>query len=102
DVGSFEQERLLNTATWLVDSVDPHTVAHLYAEDGRTGLIQMDKIAEGIGDMVIPNYTTENLQRLSELPMLEYPSIMHGDLVIPLVGDIMLGDAVDFLDSGEP
>ncbi|MBT3219372.1 MAG: hypothetical protein HN348_09800, partial [Proteobacteria bacterium] len=49
DAGSFEQERLLNTATWLVDSVDPHTVAHLYAEDGRTGLIQMDKIAEGIG-----------------------------------------------------
>jgi hypothetical protein len=99
--GSYDEERLLNIARWLVDSVDPHSVAHLYEQDGRTALIQMDQVTEGLGDMVIPNRTTERLQRVSGLPMLTYPSILHGDLVIPIVGDGILEDAVDFLETGE-
>jgi len=100
--GSFEEERLLSTARWLIDSVDPHSVAHLYAEDDRHGLIQMDRLSDDVGDMVIPNHTTDTLARVSGLPVAEYPSFLHGDLVIPLVGDRVLEDLVDFLDGDPP
>ena len=92
---SFEEERLLNVARWLVDSVDPHSVAHLYAEEDRRVLIQMSR-----GDIVIPNRTTELLRRVSGRPLRSYPSPLHADLVIPALGDAMLRDAGDFL-SGE-
>lgn len=92
---SYEQERLLNVARMLIDSVDPHTVGHLYADEGRTALLQMDN-----GDIVIPNRTTRVLQRVSGLPMRTYPSPLHGDLVIPVIGDSMLNDMGAYL-SGE-
>jgi len=92
---SFEQERLLDVARWLIDSVDPHSVAHLLAEDDRRVLLQMDR-----GDIVIPNRTTEVLRRVSGRPMRTYPSILHGDLVIPGVGDEMLRDLGAYL-AGE-
>ena len=98
--GTFEETRLMAIASWLVDAVDPHSVAHKYRDDGRTALIQMDKIADGLGDMVIPNHTTESLQRASGLPIVAYPSVLHGDLVIPAVGNPMLNDLVDFIDDG--
>jgi len=97
--GTFEETRLMAIASWLVDAVDPHSVAHRYRDDDRQALIQMDKVAEGIGDLVIPNFTTESLQRASGLPMAEYPSVLHGDLVIPAIGNPMLFDLVDFLDG---
>ena len=40
--------------------------------------------------------------RVSGLPVVEYPSALHGDLVIPLVGDAMLDDLADFLAEGSP
>jgi hypothetical protein len=100
---SYEHERLMNVARWLIDAVDPHTVAHVYRTNGRHALIQMDSgELPGIskGDFVIPNRTTRILQRVSGLPMREYPSAMHGDLVIPLLGDQMLTDMAAYL-AGE-
>jgi len=92
---SFEKERLLDVARWLIDSVDPHSVAHLYAEDDRNVLIQMDE-----GDIIIPNRTTRVLERVSGRPMRTYPSFLHADLVIPAVGDTQLRDMGEFI-SGE-
>ncbi|MCC6522347.1 MAG: hypothetical protein IT373_06785 [Polyangiaceae bacterium] len=97
--GSFRQERLLDVARWLIDSVDPQAVAHLYHSNGNPTLLQIDSGAPG-GDIVIPNRTTRVLQRVSGLPMREYASILHGDLVIPVLGDAMLNDMAAFL-AGE-
>ncbi|MBW2523173.1 MAG: hypothetical protein JRI23_03320 [Deltaproteobacteria bacterium] len=97
--GSYEQERLLNVARWLIDAVDPHTVAHLYRDNGTPTLIQIDS-GWPDGDIIIPNRTTRVLQRVSGLPMREYSSILHADLVVPLLGDAMLGDMAAFL-AGE-
>jgi len=93
---SYEKERLLDVARWLIDSVDPHSVAHRYAEDDRAVLLQMDR-----GDIIIPNRTTETLQRVSGRQMVTYPSFLHADLVIPLIGDGQLRDMGRYLD-GEP
>ncbi|MDH5491554.1 MAG: hypothetical protein OEY14_06330, partial [Myxococcales bacterium] len=93
--GSFEEERLLNVARWIVDSVDPHTVAPRLASEGRVAMIQLST-----GDIIIPNATTWNLARVSGLPLRSYPSALHADLVIPLLGDAMLEDASAFL-AGE-
>jgi hypothetical protein len=89
---SYERERLLDVARWLIDSVDPHSVAHRYAEEDRAVLIQMSQ-----GDIVIPNRTTEVLRRVSGRPMRTYPSPLHGDLVAPVAGDAMLRDLADYL-----
>ncbi len=98
--GSLEQQRLLAIASWLVDSVDPHTLGSLIAEDERTGLIQMDRIDDDTGDIIIPNYTTDSLARVTGLPVIEYPSALHVDLIIPGIGYEMQDDMVDFL-TGE-
>lgn len=98
--GSYEHERLLNVARWLVDSVDPQTVAWHYRTSSTRALIQIDS-GFPTGDIVIPNRTTEALQRTGNLPMTEYPSILHGDLVIPVVGDAMLTEMGKFLSTGE-
>lgn len=98
--GSLEQARLLAISSWLVDSVDPHTLGHLIAEDERTGLIQMDRIDGDTGDIIIPNYTTDSLARVTGLPVIEYPSNLHVDLIIPGLGYEMQDDMVDFL-TGE-
>lgn len=95
--GSFEAERMLQFATWLLDAVDPLSMAHLYGQDEREAMIQMDRINDDLGDMIIPNHTTQALQRASGLPMLEYPSVLHADLVVPVLGNPMLGDLADFL-----
>lgn len=100
--GSWEHERLLNVARWLIDAVDPHSIAHVYREepDRIRALIQMDRIGPQNGDIVIPNAATDILAAASGIPVVEYPSILHGDLVIPLVGDEMLEDLADFLAEG--
>jgi len=97
--GSQEQEQLLDVARWLIDSVDPHSVAQLFRGSGRAALIQMDTGSPS-GDIVIPNRTTWLLARVGGLPVREYPSILHGDLVIPVLGDGMLDDLAAFL-AGE-
>lgn len=88
--GSYEQARLLNVARWLMDTVDPHGVAHLLGK--KQAMLQMST-----GDIIIPNRVTERLQRASKLPLVSYPSPFHGDLVMPVLGDAMLDDLVAFL-----
>ncbi|WP_236519330.1 hypothetical protein [Sandaracinus amylolyticus] len=92
---SFEEERLLDVARWLIDGVDPHSVAHLYAQEDRQVLIQMSR-----GDIIIPNRTTEVFRRVSGRPMRTYASPLHADLIIPALGDAMLRDLGMFI-SGE-
>lgn len=93
--GTFEQQRLLTISRWLIDSVDPQIVARHYRDEDRDVLLQMDR-----GDIVIPNFTTETLARVSERPMRTYNSPLHADLIVPLIGDAMLRDMGAFL-SGE-
>ena len=95
--GTFEAERMLTFASWLVDAVDPLSVAHLYAEQEREAMIQYDKVNDEIGDIIIPNHVTEELQRASGLPIVQYPSFIHVDLIVPLIGNGMLDDAADWL-----
>lgn len=97
--GSYEQERLFQVATWLVDTVDPHGVAHHFAASSFPGMIQMDKVDANTGDIIIPNFTTENLSRISQLETEIYPSALHADLIVPLLGDAMLRDAGAWLGS---
>ena len=52
------------------------------------------------GDIVIPNRTTEVLRRVSGRPMRVYPSPLHGDLVIPVIGDQQLREMGQYI-SGE-
>lgn len=88
--GSYERARLMNVARWLMDTVDPHTLAGTLGK--KRVLLQMSK-----GDIIIPNRVTERLQRASKLPLESYPSPFHGDLVMPVLGDAMLDDLVTFL-----
>lgn len=97
--GTFEQQRLIQVASWLIDTVDPHSVAYVYRDRAFEGLIQMDKVDADNGDLIIPNATTENLARVSGLPVIAYPSILHADLIVPLLGDQQLSDLGDFLGT---
>lgn len=91
--GSYEKARMMNIASWLIDSVDPQSLA-LPVGKRRVQLQMAGK------DTVISNRSTERLQRASKLPMRTYPSSGHGDLVIPGIGDAMLDDLVEFLAAG--
>lgn len=93
ELGSFERERLMSVAHWLIDTVDPQAVAGLLKT--RPVYMQMDQ-----GDIIIPNFVTKRLQRATNLPMKTYPSPLHGDLVIPGVGDTMLDELVSYLVDG--
>lgn len=96
EADSYEFERLLDIARWLIDSVDPQAVSHVLTEGGREAMLQMDQ-----GDLIIPNMVTRTVQRVSGLPMLEYPSPLHADLIVPVIGLPMLNDLADFLEDGE-
>jgi hypothetical protein len=95
--GSYEQARLLQVATWIVDSVDPHSVARSYADRRYPGLIQMDKVDGNTGDLIIPNFTTENLARVSGMQTTVYSSVLHADLIVPVLGDGMLDEMAAWL-----
>lgn len=92
--GSYERERLINMARWLIDAVDPQALAHLLGQ--KSAWMQMCK-----GDIIIPNFVTERLERASKLQMKTYPSPLHGDLVMPILGDDMLDDLAGFLVDGK-
>ena len=80
------------------------SIAHVYRDeaDRVEGLIQMDRVSPTSGDIVIPNATTDILAGASGLPVIEYPLVLHGDLVVPLIGDRMLDDLAAFLAEGSP
>ena len=92
--GSYDRERMVDVGRWLIDTVDPQALSRQLAT--RPVYMQMDQ-----GDVVIPNFVTQRLQRATKLPMKTYPSSLHGDLVIPVVGDTMLGDLVSYLVDGQ-
>jgi hypothetical protein len=96
DDDSYEYQCLLDVARWLIDSVDPQAVAQVLGDGGREAMLQMDQ-----GDLIIPNMVTKTVQRVSGLPMLEYPSPLHADLIVPLIGLPMLNDLADFLSDGQ-
>lgn len=96
DRDTYEFERLLDVARWVIDSVDPQAVAHTFRGKARKALLQLST-----GDLIIPNQVTRTIQRVSELPLLEYPSPLHADLVVPLLGLGMLDDLADFLGDGQ-
>jgi hypothetical protein len=94
--GTLTYERFLNLARWLLDSVDPQAIAHLYRQQGRPAMIQIDD-GYPSGDMIIPNASTHVFQRLSALPLRRYKSSLHLDLIVPVIGDKMLEHMTNFL-----
>ncbi|KAB2900052.1 MAG: hypothetical protein F9K40_09670, partial [Kofleriaceae bacterium] len=73
---SYEGERFLNVARWVVDAVDP---ANLGAATGaRDLLIQMATL-----DFIIPNPYTRTLERVTGAPRRDYIA-EHAFLVIPI------------------
>ncbi|MCB9666321.1 MAG: hypothetical protein H6732_19580 [Alphaproteobacteria bacterium] len=97
--GTFEEQRLLQVASWILDSVDPHSVARGFVGGPTAVLAQIDKIDEQTGDLIIPNRTTENLIRVGGFERAQYRSSLHADLIVPVLGDAMLRDAADFLEG---
>jgi hypothetical protein len=97
--GSYEQERLFQVASWLVDTVDPHSLGEVYRARQFPGLIQIDKVDDNTGDIIIPNFTSENLARVTGMELETYRSSLHADLIVPLLGDAMLRDLGAHLGS---
>ena len=95
--GSSEFAIFETLSRWMIDRVDPHSVIHLFREQQRRGLIQMD--TRPPGDLVIPSASTRVFERVSGLPLTEYNSNLHFDLILPGFGDEMLDELVDFLTA---
>ncbi len=92
---SYEGRRFLGIARWLMDSVDPHSIAHRYRSSDQRGFVQM-----AVGDIIVPNVATEALVRIGQLPKRDYIGT-HGFLSIPEPAALPgLRDMGDFL-SGE-
>ena len=96
DPSSYDGVRFFNVARWIVDRVDPQSVAHLYRERELPGMIQM-----ALADFIIPNDYTRTLERLSGLPRRDYVG-EHAFLVIPVEPAYLRGtvEMANFL-SGE-
>lgn len=93
--GSFEAERLLAVASWILDAVDPQ---HLGEETGRRALLlQMATL-----DFIIPNASTLELQAVTGAPRRDYLA-EHAFITIPAEPAYFFGvrDLARFL-SGEP
>ena len=78
DPSSYEAARFFNVARWIVDRVDPQSVARSYRSMSSSGLIQM-----ALADFIIPNQATRTLETLSGLPRRDYLG-EHAFLVIPV------------------
>jgi pimeloyl-ACP methyl ester carboxylesterase len=73
----YEGRRFLNIARWLIDPVDPHSIAHRYRERPDMGFIQ-----QAMNDFIVPNSSTDVLTEISGLPRYEYIGT-HAFLAIP-------------------
>jgi pimeloyl-ACP methyl ester carboxylesterase len=73
---SYEGERFLNVARWVVDAVDPANLGE--ATGARNLLIQMATL-----DFIIPNDYTKTLERVTGAPRRDYVA-EHAFLVIPV------------------
>ncbi len=83
EAGSFEEERFLNVARWFVDAVDPQNVASRTGD--RALMLQMATL-----DFIIPNWTTELLEKLTGAPRRDYIA-EHAFLVVPIEPEFMRG-----------
>jgi pimeloyl-ACP methyl ester carboxylesterase len=73
---SYEGERFLNVARWVVDAVDPANLGE--ATGARALLLQMATL-----DFIIPNDYTRTLERVTGAPRRDYIA-EHAFLVIPI------------------
>lgn len=91
----YDAELFLNVARWIMDSVDPHGIAHLVRDSGQAVLIQLAQL-----DFIIPNWSTRKLQEISGVPLREYLG-EHAFLTIPGEPAFFAGvaDVADFLDG---
>ena len=76
DRDSFEAERFLDVAKWMVDAVDPQNLGS--ATGDRELLLQMATL-----DFIIPNAYTKTLERVTGAPRRDYIA-EHAFLVIPV------------------
>lgn len=73
---SYEGQRFLDVARWMIDAVDPHNLGE--AIGARALMIQMATL-----DFIIPNDYTRTLERVTGAPRRDYLA-EHAFLVIPL------------------
>ena len=76
DKDSFEAERFLDVARWIVDAVDPQNLGDRTGD--RALMLQMATL-----DFIIPNDYTRTLERVTHAPRRDYIA-EHGFLVIPV------------------
>ncbi len=91
--GSYEAERFLDVARWIVDAVDPQNVGA--ATGDRALLLQMATL-----DFIIPNDYTRTLERVTGAPRRDYLA-EHAFLVIPVELEFGRGgrELAGFLDG---
>lgn len=91
----YEAELFLDVARWIMDSVDPHGVAHLVRQGNQSVMIQLAEL-----DFIIPNWSTYKLQEVSGVPLRTYLG-EHAFLTIPGEPAYFSGvtDAADFLEG---
>jgi pimeloyl-ACP methyl ester carboxylesterase len=94
DRDSYEAERFLDVARWIVDAVDPQNLGESIGS--RDLLIQMATL-----DFIIPNDYTKTLERVTGAPRRDYTA-EHAFLVIPVEPEFARGgrDLAAFL-AGE-
>ncbi|MBK9031331.1 MAG: hypothetical protein IPL61_08335 [Myxococcales bacterium] len=90
---SFEAERFLDVARWIVDAVDPQNVGA--ATGDRALMLQMATL-----DFIIPNAYTRTLARVTGAPQRDYVA-EHAFLVIPIEPEFGRGgrELAGFLDE---
>ncbi len=90
---SFEAERFLDVARWIVDAVDPQNLGA--ATGDRALMLQM-----GTLDFIIPNAYTRTLERVTGAPRRDYVA-EHAFLVIPIEPEFGRGgrELAGFLDG---
>lgn len=90
---SYEAERFLDVARWIVDAVDPHNLGP--AIGARSLMLQMATL-----DFIIPNDYTRTLERVTGAPRRDYLA-EHGFLAIPFEPEYGRGtrELANFLDG---
>jgi pimeloyl-ACP methyl ester carboxylesterase len=73
---SYEGERFLNVAKWIVDAVDPQNLGEAIGD--RDLLLQMATL-----DFIIPNWSTKKLEEVTGAPRRDYLA-EHAFIVIPI------------------
>lgn len=91
--GSYEGERFLDVARWIVDAVDPQGVGA--ATGDRALMLQMASL-----DAIIPNAYTRTLERVTGAPRRDYVA-EHAFLVVPIEPEFLRGgrELAGFLDG---